>query len=340
MPQDYVIPVDKASSDPVTCALMIIRHFGLWGNSIFFISSAWFLLESDSFKIRKWIKLLIEVWSISLIFLIIVSIFSPEVLTLRNTIYSLFPSLFQTNWYISCYLLFYPAHPVLNKVIRGMNQTELFRTTLCLVSMYIFGDFIYGTWFFPSSLLLWMTIYFAVGYMKLYMPAFSNDVKKNIILFIICAVLLIALLLTTEYLGLHISYFSTRAMRWCSSCNPFLIGMSIALFNIARNMRFRSRTVNYVSSLSLLIYVIHENYFLRSYLRPGIWIYIYNSGGYNHVPGWLFIVSAVVFIASILLSAVYSAVFGRLIRKVVDRIYSIAGKVYLKIEKTAVNLLK
>lgn len=45
--QGYVVDVSNATKDIQHIVLLIFRHFGVLGNSIFFIASAWFLLKSN-----------------------------------------------------------------------------------------------------------------------------------------------------------------------------------------------------------------------------------------------------------------------------------------------------
>lgn len=78
----------------------------------------------------------------------------------------------------------------------------------------------------------------------------------------ICCNALIVLLLANYLLAISdvtVAYFQ---------CNPFLLAMSIAMFNIARNIHFKNRFINYISKLSLLIYIIHENIILEHILDP------------------------------------------------------------------------
>lgn len=60
---------------------------------------------------------------------------------------------------------------------------------------------------------------------------------------------------------------------------PFLIVMALSLFNLFFHQYFRSVLINKVSgkvpSLSLLIYLFHENVIIREGIRLTIWEIIY-----------------------------------------------------------------
>ena len=62
-----MIDISKASASGVNMALLVLRTFGVFGNSIFFISSAWFLLNNDRVKAKKELKLFLDVWTISVL---------------------------------------------------------------------------------------------------------------------------------------------------------------------------------------------------------------------------------------------------------------------------------
>ena len=46
----YVIDISRATTNVKFILLQIFRYFGSWGNSIFFICSAWFLLKSKNWN--------------------------------------------------------------------------------------------------------------------------------------------------------------------------------------------------------------------------------------------------------------------------------------------------
>ena len=167
--QDYVIDVAKATTDFQNIILLIFRHFGVWGNTLFFICSAWFLLKATAYKKKKWFFMLVEIWTVSIIILIITFVILHGGISTGILVISVFPTLFCNNWYMTCYLLFYPISPILNFVIDRMSKIQLFRSASALAILYIFLDFINVDWFFSSPLILWVTIYFVIAYMQKYL---------------------------------------------------------------------------------------------------------------------------------------------------------------------------
>ena len=334
----YIIDISRATTDIQNIILLFFRYFGIWGNSLFFICSTWFLLKSRVYKKKKWFFMFIEIWVVSIVILMITYILLHGNISKNILIKSIFPTLFGNNWYLTCYLLFYPIHPFLNRVIKQMNKTELFRVASCLSVLYIFLDFIKADWFFPSILILWLTIYFIMSYMQKYLMKYADNLKWNILLLVLNFACFVSIVLLTEVGGLHFSFLSGKMMHWINNCNPFLIFMSIAMFNIARNIHFKNRFINYISGLSLLIYIIHENLILRTYYRPAIWNYVYNNYGYDYVVGWVFILTIIIFFFGVFVAAIYAETIQKIMVIISDRIYSILKKNYLRIEAKLINL--
>ena len=74
--------------------------------------------------------MLSEIWFVSVVILCISEMITRGALPFFIVIKSLFPTAFNNNRYLTCYLLFYPIHPALNLVIGKMSQKSLFRTGL------------------------------------------------------------------------------------------------------------------------------------------------------------------------------------------------------------------
>lgn len=253
---------------------------------------------------------------------------------------SLFPTLFANNWYMTCYLLFYPIHPYLNKIIKGMDQQTMLRATLALSFCYIIMDTLKSNLFFPSRIILWVAIYFVVAYTELYAKVFQDSVKANLLLFTAGLFCFIGLLAVTNLLGLHMALFSDQLMHWTGNCNVFTVMMSLALFNLFRQIHFHNRLVNYVSSLSLLIYIIHENIILRTYVRPQMWDWVYDNYGYVHVIGWVFIIAAVIFLLSALAATLYELLLQRGVNKLSDKLFDLIKRMCIPMENRLMRTLK
>lgn len=338
MAADYVLDISMATTNVQQFILALFRYSGVLGNTIFFCCSAWFLLDNDSVNKKKILQMLADVWVISIIILIIVYVARNGNIGLGMIIKQILPTTFENNWYITCYLIFYPLHPYLNWLIKKMEQRDLLRITLVLLFLYVCINYLQPGRFFSSAIVLWVTLYFTIAYMKYYLAALSDNIKINIFVFVISLMGHIGVVLLSNYLGLHFERFSRWILRWNSNCNPFLILMAISMLNVAKVVRFENKIVNYISSLSLLIYVIHENMLLRTFYRPLMWNFVYHQFGYEYVLVWMFVLVIIVFSFGLVTSIIYKNTIQRVVTIFCNWLYPILRKNYRKIEKTILKL--
>lgn len=331
---DYVLDLSIASNKISNFVLSFFSCFGVWGNTIFIVCSSWFLLRSSAYNKRKWFNILFEVWFVSIVILVVTLFIRQGNISSTFIICSLFPTTFTNNWYITCYLLFYPIHPLLNIIIYKLDKKQLFRVCVAAFLLYCCLNSLIPGVFFSSRFIIWITIYFLMAYHQLYMKEFANNMVYNIVLLIVGLVSYLGIAFVTNFLGLHIHYLNNQVLHWAINGNPFLIVVSIAMFNLARRVSYNIKIINYFSSLSLLIYIIHENIILRTYYRTEMWHYIYRVYGYDNILLWVFIMAIVVLIFSIITSIIYDKTIRPIIKTMSENIYYFVRKRYLKVEQS------
>lgn len=315
---DYYVNLGQATSSMQTFFLIILRYSGTLGNTIFFVCSSWFLVEKKETNINKIWKMLLDVFVISIIWLFAMLIFyKPSDIGMKLIIKSIFPTFFQNNWYITNYILFCFIAPFLNIIIERIDQKMHLSIAIILFVCYLFFAFIYT---FPgdSYLSTWICIYFVISYFKLYCQKFCLSKKINISLICIGFIGTIMLISITNFVGLKIDFFSSKVLHWNKNNNFLNIFLAFGALNIFSKINKKSKIINYVSSLSMLIYIIHENILFRTIIRPRIWQYIYINFGYNYVLGWTCIYVATLFIASMIIAIVYKLSLQRLVYKFSD----------------------
>lgn len=246
---------------------------------------------------------------------------------------------FGDNWYITCYLLFYSIHPFLNTIIHKMSRQQVFRVFATMFAIYYGFDFIRGEgMFFSTHIILWITIYFVMAYMQLHMAAFSDNLKQNLALLFAGLIGYVGVGFVANILGRRLFYLNDSVLHWASRYNPFLLIISIALFNCMRRLDFRNKIINYISSLSLLIYIIYENIILCTYYRPAMWHFIYQNYGYSYFMLWVLAMVAAVFLFALCCSILYDKTIRRVVHSISNGIYAFVRKCYLKAETIMLKL--
>ncbi|WP_270427342.1 acyltransferase family protein [Fusobacterium mortiferum] len=331
----YVVEVKYATKNIQNILLAWFSSFGAQGNLIFFICSAYFLLENKKIDDKKIIRLLIDVWVINFSILCIFVVGSWYELSIKIIIKSIFPTIFATNWYITFYILFYLIHLGLNLVIQKITQKDHLIIILITLLLYFGLNYIKYGLFFTTPLIEFSIIYFVIAYIKLYLKKFSKNLKLNYILFLISILGIQLLILVTNFLGLNIGFFYDKLQHWNKNNSIFLLLTAISLFNIFNSKKFINDKINYISSLSLLIYIIHENIIIRTYLRPTIWIYIHERIGYKYIILLDLLYSIIVFIISMIIAWIYKRFIQNSIYKMVIKIYE---KIKIIINKIVMQL--
>lgn len=310
--------------------LVVFRHFGAWGNNIFFSCSAWFLLSSKRWDKRKWFFILFEVWTVSVAVLACTIFFVKEDISARNILRSFLPTFFGNNEYLTLYLLFYPIHPILNGVICRMEKAALFRLSSVLFVLYCGFSLVGGT-FFYSSIIGWIAMYFVIAYCKEYLRDYLDSIRLNSILLAVCMIGLLAQVSITNFIHLH-SYTAGKMFHWAANNNPFLFLAAFSMLQIARKWKWKNAVVNYISGLSLLLYIFHENLVLRTYIRPKLLNYIYLQYGYSHVVAWVVLLALGIFAVSIVITAVYREVFQKYVKAAGNMLFDGLRGIYLAVE--------
>lgn len=330
--------INVATRDVKTLLFSMLQYSGHIGNVIFFVCSAWFLVQSRTCDKKKILHMILDVWMISMVILIVVLFLRKGDIQYEYIRSSVFPVTFAANWYVTCYLLFYFIHLYLNWIIERMSQKTLIRTTIVLQTLYVGINFLQGGHFFINPLLIWISIYFLIAYIELYLVNFSNNRKANFCLFLLGSVGTFGLVLLTNSLGLRFSAFENQLLHWNTMGNPFIICMTIGLLNMFKSVKFENKIINYISKMSLYIYLIHENVILKYLYRPLIWKDIIEKYGVDHLLLWTFILSVLIFVFSLVMSIIYKLILGGLVNKLCAGFYNLLRKVYMKFEMVVMKL--
>lgn len=316
----YTINWNMATPHVQELVIHIFGNFAGLGNTIFFVCSAWFLCKSQKVNIQKILYMLADVWIISFIWLIVILSLGFNI-TKVQLIKELLPNTFSNNWYITAYIIFYLIHPALNLIINNLTRKQHKLIIFIGLCMYFFIDWLKYGMFFPSVLIDWLIIYFVVAYIRKYNILTNKKVVK--IWFCIGLLGMIGVDTIWNFICLNITSLEDKAIHWQSNThNPFVLLLSLSLFALAYYKKgWISNTINYISGLSLLIYIIHENQLFRDYLRPYFFIFIYKTVGYEKILIWLLLYAIGIFLCSLLLALLYKLLIQKLIYKVSDNLY-------------------
>ena len=302
---DYATP----SLDIQMLALQVLSYTGMIGNTIFVVCSAYFLFGSNKTKWDKVFNLLLDSTLISIACLIGMVIGGYR-FGVAETIKQFVPDLFSQMWFVPFYVMLYIAHPILNAGIEKMNN----RTYLSLI-VVLFLSFFAMTFLLPvpetCNLVYAFVIYLFVGYFRKFHQSACDNRKFNAWLFAIGFGLFLILAIGKYLLGTQFAFFVKRPFVYYT-VSPFIAVSAFGLMNLFRGLNVHSKAINFVSSCSLFVYCIHENYLLRTYIRPKVYEWCIDTFGANIAIAWILVTALAMFVGGLLLSFVYKETLHRL----------------------------
>lgn len=315
---DYVFKYFVPSQSLSNVGLTIIHQLGFCGNTMFFICSSWFLINSTKTNYRKIVSILLDIEIISIIFLASYLLLSKGKMSLGLGFKMLFPHSFRLFWYLTCYVIIYMVHPVLNSVILSMPKRNHLIVSACSCFMFIVYNY-FIQWYFGNVLISWIVLYSLVAYIKKYMTDFQQNRKANILFCIIGLVGIAAIPLGINVLGTYFEKFSQFSLQHfddISRWNPFHILLCFGIFNLTNQRAKRNISIiNYLASLSLLCFVIHSNRVVRCYIIPFIWEQLYLNGFYNNLILTSVCFGTLLFIVSLAIACIYNSTIRKITNK-------------------------
>lgn len=268
-------------NNPTYIVLQVMHNLGQIGNDIFLVCSFWFLLSSKKIKSKKIISLMMDALFVSLISLSIFLLIGFR-FPLEYFIRQFAPNLFGNNWFLACYLSLYAIHPGLNLIIESLKDKTLFLTSFILGMMYCVIYFVLRNGgIYYNELIGFIVIYFLVAAVKR-ANVYEKVSKKKMSLAIAISGLL---MITVNYISVEIT--DSLYSRWNIIINPLFLIIAFSSFGIAIKTKIAvSKCINYISSLSLLVYITHTNRIMRDYVRYAIFDWIKLNYTYHNLLLW------------------------------------------------------
>lgn len=294
--------------------VLFTRTFGVIGNMIFFICSSFFLCENNSFRIKQTSKICFDTWLISWLLLAIYLIFNIcTSLTINEfaIIRSLFPFNYNNNWFVGCYIMIIVIHPLLNCLIEKFDNKKLLFFCMFFFMIYDVYCFTLNEPIFEYSVFLnYALVYLIVGLIKRnYIFIFKQSkFSYSLIIFGMLGLILTFIILGTSTCDGEIIVNAN------SNNNFFVAMLGLGLFAVFYRLDIMSKFINYLSSLSLFIYLSHENLLFSRITRPMLFKWLCEQLHTNYLLVMLIMVLIVLF-CSIVFSALYKASLGKITNK-------------------------
>ena len=310
------INIHLATGNVELILAQLCRYLGAIGNNVFLIGSSWFLLNSRSAKPSKIISMILDSFLLSVSLLLAVSGMGYEIPFL-TAVKQFFPITFGNNWFLTCYLLMYAVHPILNVVVEHIGKRDLGQINLGFLTLYCgIGLVLNGGAYFFSEFVGFVGVYFLTAYWKKYLHPENVSSQLYFKALIVGIIGWIGVQVGTNVVGLVIPFFKDSCMRLCHFYNPLILLIGFSMVSLSLKHTFCNRLVNRVSGLSLLIYLIHENNLVAKLIRPDVFLYWERQFGNTHIVGRILAYAGLSFVISIGIAGLYTVTVQRVTEKI------------------------
>lgn len=246
-----------SSRCPVYVYILIFGYFSVLSNKT---------LESIKGKILK-TYLPMFFYSLSIPFL--GQIFGLWQLSSLEKARAFFPFTSRIWYFMTLYLLVLILSPFLNKALTSLSKKEYTRLVIILFLMFsvwtVFSqldqtkNIIRLDKIFDSSgksLYGFIYMYVLGGYLRLHIPCHKKARYRYLIIFAFLTLINAALCIFSD----SYSKISTE------NNNPFVVLQGICLILYFRDLKFKSKAINYIATANLGVYMIHEQFLVRNKL--------------------------------------------------------------------------
>lgn len=299
---------------------LIINFFtigGKLGVNIFILISGYYLIFSESetsnYKNIKNIYITVFICSIGS-FLIMLAI-GNEVFNIKKLLYAALPLRNNIYWFFTYYLIMYILFPYVNKFLLSLNKNNHYALLKALFVIVIVSKSILKAKFTFSPLILFILLYSVGAYERRYSFTLSRkDLNLRIIITIVISFLSVLILnvLSNIIPSLH------------GKENIFLIApesilsffLSIYIFlKYVRKPFFENKIINAIGSLTFIIYLLHDNPFVKKY-----WLFLF-SNHFEKTSGTnIFFLYVIVFSILIFIFSIVFACIIKIILKGIDKL--------------------
>lgn len=286
--------------------------------------------SKSKFKLSKLLKFILQLWFYNFIIILVLSILGIEKVSYDELFIS--GSFFEVSpyWYFRCFLIVFMLSPFFNDYINRIDRVKLKKFIVILLICFSILPYFTGGLFYVTdgfNIEQQIMMYFIGAYIRKYNinDTFLNNFnisKKRFILislFIFNWIISLLILYFTQYLGtidnnLCRYLYKISLQHRYSYNSPFIIIQSISLFILFGTFNFKSKVINFLSSLTLGIYLIHENKYLKLHIYKWLGIDIGRLIVGNSIIYKVFFATLIIYVLSSIIEFLRIKLFKLLFR--------------------------
>ncbi len=262
------IGIDSQSLNIINSIFSDILKLGNLGTILFIMICGYFY--NIDFKRNKVVNLMLQVTFYSLIFYILFIFIGTESFSALDFIKNTFSCLFYNYWFITGYLIIYVLSPYFQKIIDGITKKELKKLIIIITCIWCVIPWlinpIYGNSFMFSTKLTSMLVpYFIGAYIKKY--GIKIDEKKEVIYLPMSIIAIVIGVIASHIFGLYFNSINKIGVYLMDEKNLILLIISALIISVqSKKQNWSNNKINKLASLSLGIYLIHDNDYVRNFI--------------------------------------------------------------------------
>jgi len=241
-----------------------------------FIMISGYLLSSSIFKKEKLLSYILMVLFYSYGISLICYLIKPELINIKNIIYTILPISFSKYWFMTTYIVLYLLFPFINKLCNHLSQAEFKKLLTILV-------IIFSAWHtlnpFAETLdaskgygIIWFILLYLLGaYIKKYGLKQYTRTSYFLIYLFLCSIM-VAMKLSCNLLSIQYTFIAKAQNLFYHYNSLITLFAAIALFNYFLNLNIHNmpKILVKISSLTLGVYLIHDHFLFRNILWKDI----------------------------------------------------------------------
>lgn len=297
--------------------IQAISFGGKLACAIFILITGYFLINSK-FNYKKVIKLIAKVTIYDVLIALIVYGFNIKNFSISECIKELIP-IFFGPWFIVNYIILYFISPFLNKMLKSLDKSSYKKLIIIILLIWsLIPTITKNAWTF-SNLDGFIVMYIIGAYLRLYTNEETNNNNNNLKIAVLGIFLMILSIIWLNVLGniIHSKKIIDNAGYFTQMNSILTVLTSIYVFIYFKNKKFINKTINYIASSMLGVYIIHDDNILRRIIwwRISPNVYYMNS---NYLLLHIIIKCILIFIICVIIDKIFEKILNFTVYKWID----------------------
>ena len=246
--------------------LQSILPLGIIAVDVFVLITGYFLIYSNKIKIEKTLKLWIQMLFYSLTIVAVFFFCFGLDLTVEKIFRAITPVSSNIWWFCSSYLFLLLLSPFINTIVANVDERKMAMLLLLLLVLWFIIPLITGNRNQGNELLWFIIIYLIGGLIRKKKDNYQRKPSVYFSYALLIYIITVGLIIVFDYYDPIIYKFDhISAIVFRNSIVCLLA--AIFVFLAFNNMKIKNnRAINYVASLTLGIYLLHEHPLVYTYI--------------------------------------------------------------------------